>query len=198
MPTFSQWDEAYRTGEYQQLWGMPHPSQELVSFAAAYGSTAGKVAIDVGCGAGTEAIFLVQCGFTTYGFDQSVEALKIATQRAKDLGLNITFQEANILHVPLADQTVDLINDRGCFHVIPDDIRPDYAKEMARLLKPGGKIFIRGCRDTSNERFHAITDEAIKTYFSDAFDATPVYPLEMNDGTPSLLHGGLVILTKRK
>lgn len=197
MPTFSQWDEAYRTGEYQQLWGIPHPSQELVGFAATLDSTNGKVAVDAGCGAGTEAIFLAQCGFTVYGFDQSVEALKIAAQRTKDLDLPVTFQEADILRIPLADQSVDLINDRGCFHVIPSEIRNDYAKEMARLLKPGGKIFMRGCRDETNERFHAITSEAIHMYFDDAFDATPVYPLEMADGTSSLLKGSLVILTRR-
>jgi ubiquinone/menaquinone biosynthesis C-methylase UbiE len=197
MPIFSQWDEAYRTREYEKLWGIPYPSQELVGFAATLPSPNGKVAIDVGCGAGTEAIFLAQCGFTTYGFDQSIEALKIAAQRVKNSGLPITFEKANILNIPLNDQSVDLINDRGCFHVIPNDLRPNYAKEMTRLLKPGGKIFMRGCRDEENERFQAITRAAIDTYFGNAFDTTPVYPLEMNDGTPSLLRGSLVILTKR-
>lgn len=198
MPIFTQWDEAYRTGEYQQHWGIPYPSQELVGFAATLGSSVGKIAVDAGCGAGTEAIFLAECGFTTYGFDQSVEALKIAKQRTKDSGLPITFQEADILQIPLAEQSVDLINDRGCFHVIPSNLRIKYANEMARLLKTGGKIFMRGCRDISNEHFQAITNKVIETYFGDAFHATPVYPLEMNGGTTSsMLHGSLVILTKR-
>jgi SAM-dependent methyltransferase len=198
MSIFTQWDEAYRTGEYQQRWGLSHPSQELVGFAATLDSSNGKVAVDAGCGAGTEAIFLAQCGFQTYGFDQSIEALKIATKRVENSRLPVTFQQADILAIPLAEQTVDLINDRGCFHVLPDDIRPNYATEMARLLKPGGKIFMRGCREADNERFHAINSEVIQTYFEDHFDASPVFPIEMTDGTNSLLHGNLVILTKRQ
>lgn len=198
MPIFTQWDEAYRTGKYQQLWGLFHPSQELVGFAATLGSSNGKIAVDAGCGAGTEAIFLAQCGFTTYGFDQSTEALKIAAKRVENSGLPITFQEADILAIPLAAQSVDLINDRGCFHVIPNDLRPHYAREMNRILKPGGNIFMRGCRDEDNERFQAITERAIQAHFSDHFDATPIFPLEMTDGTSSLLHGSLVILTKRQ
>jgi ubiquinone/menaquinone biosynthesis C-methylase UbiE len=197
MRPLTDWDQAYRSGEYRKHWGIPYPSQELVGFTATLPSPQTKTAIDIGCGAGQETVFLAQLGFTTYGFDQSEEALKIATARAADAGVTVNFQLANILQLPLADQSVDLINDRGCLHVIGNELRADYANEMARILKPGGKLFVRGCRLEQEQHFTPINQTMIDNYFSSQFTASSVLPLELATGDRGELPSHLVILTRK-
>lgn len=198
MNQHTHWDEIYRSGDYSSHWGIPYPSQELVAFVATNDFPENTVALDVGCGAGQESIFLAQQGFKVTGVDQSTEGLKIAQQQALQAGVQIDWHEANVLHLPLADHSVNVINDRGCFHVIPDDSRAQYAHEMARVLTHGGKILLRGCRDTNNERFTTVDAVAIDHYFATHFTRSPVLPIEIITGQADVqLPANLVVLTRR-
>lgn len=192
------WDEAYRTKEYQAHWGIPFPSQELVAFVAAYPFPSDTVALDIGCGAGQESIFLAQQGFKVTGIDMSSEALKIATEKASQAGVKVNWQKGNALELPVADQSVDLINDRGCFHVIDSENRSQYASEVARVLKPDGKMLLRGCRDEENNRFVAITPNVIQEYFSKHFSFGSVLPIQLMTGSSDYtLPANLVILHRQ-
>lgn len=193
------WDDTYRTGEYKNHWGIPHPSPELVAFLASHSFGEGNSALDVGCGAGQESIFLAQQGLTVTGVDQSAEALKIAERKAKEAEVQVNWQQGNVLQLPLPDQSIDLINDRGCFHVIPDESREAYAKEMARVLRPGGKIFLRGCRDNQGlPQFTSVTREAIQKYFDQDFYCQSLLPLEIITGNgQDRLKANLVILVRK-
>lgn len=192
------WDDAYRTGEYKNHWGIPHPSPELVAFIASHSFAEGASALDVGCGAGQESIFLAQQGFTVTGIDQSTEALKIAERKAKEAKVKVNWQQGNVLNLPLADQSMDLINDRGCFHVIPDEGREAYAKEMARVLRSDGKIFLRGCRDSQESHFTSVTQEAIQKYFDKDFHCQALLPIEIITGNgQEQLKANLVILVRK-
>lgn len=42
--------------------------------------------------------------------------------------------------IPLPDNSLDLISSIYLFHELPPRVRPDVAKEIARILKPGGKF----------------------------------------------------------
>ncbi len=198
MREISKWDEDYQTGSYSQYWGITYPSQELVAFLATMNFPPSTVAIDIGCGAGQEAIFLAQQGFTVIGVDQSEEGLKIATKRAQEKNVEVEWKQANVLNLPITDQSANLINDRGCLHVISSEYRSQYAKEMFRILKPNGYIFLRGCRDIETDHFAAITKETLDDYFSPYFDYGPILPIELSSGAPgNQLPSNLVVL-KRK
>lgn len=189
------WEEIYRTNEYQAHWGIPFASQELVAFVAAYPFTSDTVALDIGCGAGQESIFLAQQGFKVTGVDLSSEALNIAAKKAAQAGVEVNWQKGNALHLPVEDQSVDLINDRGCFHVIDNEHRSQYAQEVARVLKPGGKMLLRGCREKDNDSFVAITSEVVQKYFSKHFSFGSILPIQLMTGNPNYtLPANLVIL----
>ena len=47
--------------------------------------------LDVGCGAGDNAIWLAQKGFVATGCDISPTAIREARRRAKDAGINCSF-----------------------------------------------------------------------------------------------------------
>ncbi len=195
----NRWDEAYITGAYKQRWGIPYPSQELVSFIATINFPKHITALDVGCGAGQESIFLAKQGFRVIGVDLSPEGLKIAEQNAKEAGVSIEWHLANVSDLPIAYHSIDLINDRGCFHVITDDQRTSYASSLAKVLKSGGKVFLRGCRYLGEmDHFIEVTPEVIQKYFGQDFTWSPILPIQLDNGhLPEGLDANLVILTRK-
>ena len=52
---------------------------------------------------------------------------------------------ADALRLPLPDNSVDLLLDRGLFHYIPAEERPRYVDEATRVLRPGGRLLLRAC-----------------------------------------------------
>jgi 2-polyprenyl-3-methyl-5-hydroxy-6-metoxy-1,4-benzoquinol methylase len=99
-------------------------------------------ALDLGTGPGTQAMQLARRGFTVTATDISEAAIRLARERAEAQGLTITWQQDDILSTRLTG-LFDLIFDRGCFHVLPPERRPEYASTITGLLKPGGFFFLK-------------------------------------------------------
>jgi ubiquinone/menaquinone biosynthesis C-methylase UbiE len=191
------WDEAYRSQDYLRHWEYSHPSQELVAAVACGLAPRAATVLDVGCGAGQEAIFLARCGFCVIGVDFSAEGLAIARQKAVAAGVKVDWREGSALALPVDAQSVDFANDRGCFHVIGREDRPRYAAEVYRVLKPGGGLLLRGARaDAEEEHFVKVDEAEIDRYFDEAwFSRGPVLPLVMlSDG--GVLEGNIVVLRR--
>jgi arsenite methyltransferase len=53
-----------------------------------------------------------------------------------------SFIEANITSVPIADGTADCIISNCVLNLVPESDKPSVFTEMARLLKPGGRVAI--------------------------------------------------------
>ncbi len=195
------WDEHYLNGNFIN-WDLSYPSQELVAFLATMTFSKKKVAMDVGCGAGREAIFLAQQGWYVIGVDISAEALRIAAERAKEIGVEVDWRQGDILNLPVESNFVDFVNDRGCFHSIVEENRDQYVNEIARTLKPSGMMLLRGCRDEKEEgHFVPVTEISIDRYFSQYFDRGPVLPLQMVTGrgyNHEGMKGNLVVMKKNK
>lgn len=193
------WDEAYSTGSYRQQWGISYPSQELVSFIATNLFSKHSVVLDIGCGAGQETIFLAKQGFRVIGVDLSPEGLKIAKENAMNAGVDVDFHLASATDLPIDDHSIDMVNDRGCFHVIPNSQRSAYAQSLARVLKPGGTIFLRGCRNIEDDHFNAVTPSVIQKYFDHDFSWNTILPIQLSNGHSfEGLDANLVILTRKQ
>lgn len=192
------WDGAYSSGTYRKEWEYEHASQELIGFVAAADIPDGSVALDVGCGAGREAIFLATCGYSVIGVDFSTAAIRIARRRSAAENVKIDWRVADALELPLAAKSVDFVNDRGCFHIIQKRHRRRFASEIARVLKPGGRMLLRGsAKSSQGGGFVAMTtDEIDRCFDRRRFSRGAVLPVEMiaNVGT---LHGNLVVLRRR-
>jgi ubiquinone/menaquinone biosynthesis C-methylase UbiE len=208
---------AYKTGKFADLWGNETPSPELVATIAVKNPpNNNQTALDIGCGAGSEAIFLAQVGYQVIGVDLSEEALIIAKDRSTEMGLQIQWKHGDALNIPVKSESIDFINDRGCFHIIPKQDRTKYSQEIYRVLKSGGTFLLRGCgqhldksffETLENEfsdlfkgevetLFEPITEEAIKRFFpGDKFSQSPVFltTLSSRQGT---VPASLVYLTK--
>ena len=174
------WESAYESGEYKH-WEFNYPSPELVALAAAGVPQRNARVLDVGSGGGIDAIFMAQCRFRVTGVDISAAALKIAKKRAEKTHVKVNWLRGNVLKLPICNETIDFITDRGLFHLIEDHDRPKYASEIFRVLKNKGHALIRGASGKSpHDQFNPVTEEAIDRYFSNSkFKRGPVLPIPL-------------------
>jgi ubiquinone/menaquinone biosynthesis C-methylase UbiE len=99
---------------------------------------AGKSTLDAGCGGGRYTFALRQLGASpVVGFDYSPINVSTGRDRAAEAGINdVKFQEGDVLHLPFADNSFDIVFSNGVLHHTRDWQRG--IQEMVRVLKPGG------------------------------------------------------------
>jgi ubiquinone/menaquinone biosynthesis C-methylase UbiE len=139
---------------------MPSSTAELAGFLA--GSTElPRRALDLGCGTGSDAVYLATRGIETIGVDLSPEALERARERAERSGVRAEWVQADVLQLPLPDGCVDLALDRGCLHHIAREDHRRYAMEVARVLRPGGTLLVREMNEPGHHE-HAVTEGGLR------------------------------------
>jgi len=106
------------------------------------GITKGLKVLDLGCGDGTSALPEARLGADVLGVDIASNLVEAGNRRAKAEGLtNCKFQEgdASNLHA-LKDHSFDLVVTIFGAMFAPKPF--DVAKEMVRVTRPGGRIFM--------------------------------------------------------
>ncbi|HKC18888.1 MAG TPA: methyltransferase domain-containing protein, partial [Candidatus Dormibacteraeota bacterium] len=100
-------------------WDSGVPPPELASFVEKH--PAGK-ALDLGCGTGTNCIFLAQRGWEATGIDFVPRAIRAAKSKAKAAGVAPRFMVGDVTHLTELGigERYDLLLDLGCFHSIPE------------------------------------------------------------------------------
>ena len=100
--------------------------------------------LDGGSGTGIVTLGFQDAGFRprqTVAFDLSINSLKIAKEQfGKETRIdskNISPVQGNILELPFASKTFDLVLTCGVLEYVSLE---DGLREMARVLKPGGKL----------------------------------------------------------
>jgi SAM-dependent methyltransferase len=135
MPERPSWDERYKSGDTP--WDSGRPSEELVRVLAET-NIAPCRAVELGCGTGTNAVWLAQRGFDVTAIDISPLALAQAQRRAADAGVRVQFLEANVLEpAPELAGPFDFFFDRGCYHVVRRDSVGAYLATLRRITHPG-------------------------------------------------------------
>ena len=105
--------------------------------------------LDIGCGAGTNCLFLAKEGYRVSGIDLAPGAIDAARERARRAHLEVDFRVGDAVHLPFPQRTFGGVNDFGCFHTLPIRLRPGYCHEVARVLRPGARTCSRGWRENS-------------------------------------------------
>lgn len=139
----AQWRATYERSPYDQLpWFDPGPSPQ-VALAVETGFLAkGAEVLDVGCGAGSNVLFLARAGLRASGIDLSPGAVAAARGRAAEARLDVMVQEGDVLALPFSNGSFDALVDNGCFHTIALRRRRRYAEEVHRVLRPGGAFVL--------------------------------------------------------
>ena len=104
----------------------------------------GRAALDFGCGAGRSTRFLRGLGFDAIGIDISPAMLELA--RAADPGGRYVLVDDGDYRA-LEPGRFDLIFSAFAFDNIPGaEHRAEILRGLRRLLEPGGRIVLVGCR----------------------------------------------------
>jgi SAM-dependent methyltransferase len=134
----SSWEDAYKT---VPPWDVSHPQPVFVELVRAGELNRGRV-LDAGCGTGENARYLAGNGFSVIGVDLSSRAIATARAKAMERRLKVDFRTGNALLLDFKDGVFDNVIDSGLFHTFPDNDRPSYAREIARVLVTGGRYFM--------------------------------------------------------
>jgi ubiquinone/menaquinone biosynthesis C-methylase UbiE len=113
--------------------------------------------LDVGCGTGAASRAAAEIGASVVGVDLSPkmisEAVTLAGRRE-----NLTFEVADVEHLPFRDGRFTAVLCSNAFHHYPDPSRA--VSEMARVLAPGGRLAIGDA--TSDLRAARIADRFLR------------------------------------
>jgi 2-polyprenyl-3-methyl-5-hydroxy-6-metoxy-1,4-benzoquinol methylase len=99
-------------------------------------------ALDLGCGTGTQSLYLAQHGWTVVGVDLAPKALELARVKAQRLGVTVDFQNADVTQIEFLREPFDLVLDLGCFHGLGAAGRKRYVQNLARLTHAGSAFLL--------------------------------------------------------
>ncbi len=94
-------------------------------------------AIDLGCGTGTNVIYLAQHGFEAVGVDAAWLSILQARRKARAAGVRAVFRVGDVTDLSFLRHPLDFALDMGCFQgLVPAD-QARYAASLASHTRPG-------------------------------------------------------------
>jgi SAM-dependent methyltransferase len=106
--------------------------------------------LEVGCGTASNLFFAAQMGFSVTGVDASASAIAVARERFAREGLSVRLEICDFTHLPFSDEEFDLVIDRGAITCVAPKGAGKCVREVARVIKAGGRFFFNPYSDRSS------------------------------------------------
>jgi len=140
-PTWrKRWEDHYASGHTP--WDTQITPPEVEEFCSSGRLTGGGLALDIGCGPGTNVLYLARQGFVAVGFDIALRPLLTGRERidrfAPTVATRTHFVQADVTCLPLEGAGAAYILDIGCFHGVRHAERDSYVAGIVANLRPGG------------------------------------------------------------
>jgi cyclopropane fatty-acyl-phospholipid synthase-like methyltransferase len=125
-------------------WDSGVPPPELIAVVEGKDRLTPGKALDLGCGTGTNSVYLAEHGWDVTGVDFVPRAIRAARQKAAAAGVAPRLIVGDVTR--LTDLGVgvgyDLLLDLGCFHSIPDARRDAYVRGTTEVARPGAVMLL--------------------------------------------------------
>lgn len=127
-------------------WDSGVPPPELVEVVEGPHAARPGRALDLGCGTGTNAVYLSRHGWDVTGVDLVGRAVERARGRAASASVAPRLLTGDVTRLGELGvrPAFDLLFDLGCYHGIPEDRRDAYAAGATRVAAPGALLLLYG------------------------------------------------------
>jgi methyl halide transferase len=191
------WDDRYQTGDTP--WDTGRPSRELATVLDS-GVIPPCLAIELGCGAGTNAVYLSQRGFSVTAVDRSAAAIERARQLAASEEVAVDFLVDDVCDLRASLNHFDFVFDRGCYHCARRTNLPGFLATLRWISNPGAKYLLLAgnANEQTTEGPPRIHEHEIRSELGELFDVEWIRPFRFED--PGGVEGPLgwsCLLTRR-
>ncbi|GAC1342624.1 MAG: hypothetical protein NVSMB27_01700 [Ktedonobacteraceae bacterium] len=115
----------------------------------------GESVLDVGCGTGAVTMAAKgRVGETgrVYGIDAAPQMIAVARHKAAQHNIEIDFQVGLIERLAFPDDSFDVVLSSLMMHHLPDELKRQGLAEIARVLKPTGRLLVLDVKGRQTER----------------------------------------------
>jgi ubiquinone/menaquinone biosynthesis C-methylase UbiE len=139
------------TNNYLRSTGNVYPTEWLIrTFRGTYPNLKfsgknldGKNLLEIGCGDGRNMPLFHELGAKLHGTEVSQKICEVTTQRLKNLGMNIDLKLGFNHELPFNDSMFDcVVACHSFYYVSPNTTIKNNIAEVARVMKPGGWLFM--------------------------------------------------------
>jgi SAM-dependent methyltransferase len=130
------------------VWQRRTPPAELIALVEGPSPLAPGRALDLGCGTGTDTIYLATHGWDVTAIDMVPKAIATARRNTAAAGVAPRFIQGDVtrLHELGAGDGYRLLLDFGCYHTLPEDRRHAYVTSVSDAAAPGATLLLYGFR----------------------------------------------------
>ncbi len=133
----------YDTKRYESTEGIFFTALELAVLRSWLPQASGTRMLDIPAGTGRMSVALAESGATIVGGDISANMLQVAAKKASAQGASTAhFVQLSGTQLPFADNTFDAVTSFKFFHLVPNERKPFFVQEMARVLRPGHRLVV--------------------------------------------------------
>lgn len=135
--TAEHWDSNWSALDIERIIAATRVDPFFLPLVDQYVPRGGKL-LEAGCGLGQWVTVLRERGYSSFGLDYVIEALRTAVQNG---GGTSVFARGDVRALPFADGTFDAVTSFGVVEHFWNGPTP-LLSDMVRVLKPGGVMFV--------------------------------------------------------
>lgn len=173
-------EEYYRAGKPPWDTGVTPP--ELVALVEGHGEGHDALppgpALELGCGTGTNAIYLARHGWEVVAVDLVGRAIELARERTEAVGVDVRLLHGDATRLDELDAPgpFELFFDLSCYCGIPPHRRDAYATGLTRRAAPGARLLMFGYGpEAFDDPISGVTADELRARFAgwELVDTTP-------------------------